>query len=135
MTEIAATSLKIRTTTDTIREFFDNMANLKQIMPKQVEQWKSDESSCSFYIKNLGELSMQKKLIDEPCVISFSSTDDSKVKFLLNFNFEKSEDKYISGYFEINAEMSPMAALLATRPLTNFVNILTENLQKNIVSD
>jgi len=134
MTNISATPLTFDARPEAIRLFLANMNNFKIIMPDQVEQWQSEDSSCSFFIKNLGSLSMQKDDNINSGVYSFSSTETSKVKFKLSFHFDEASDNSYVGYFALNAEMNQMVEMLARRPLTNFVNILTENMQKTALS-
>lgn len=116
-------------------EFFNNVSNLREIMPEQVQDWQSDEDSCSFFIQNLGHLSMHKDDFDAPFQYSFNSTENSKVTFTLSFHFEPNNDPSPTGFFELDAHMNPMVEMLAKRPLLNFVNILTENLQKKMLKN
>jgi|GEM_PF-281921 len=110
--------------------FFEDMNNFRFIMPDQVENWQSDENSCSFSIKNLGNLGMKKGTFEPPDHFTFVSNEVSKVNFVLHFHLKTSENSEKQGYFEICADMKPMIEMMAKRPLTNFVNILTTNFQR-----
>ncbi len=111
-----------------VQPFFDNLNNFSFIMPEQVENWQSDESRCSFFIKNLGNLGMRKGQFLIPDHYTFVSNDESRVDFVLHFYVKSRTGIEKNGYFEICADLNPMIEMMARRPLTNFVNILTANL-------
>lgn len=115
-----------------IETFLEDIRNFKLIMPEQVEDWSADETSCSFFIKNLGNLGMKKGNFVVPQRYEFPSGEKSKVRFTLVFHWNPEEAGTKHGYFEIFAEMNAMVEMMARRPLTNFVKILTENFQKVI---
>jgi hypothetical protein len=135
MSKFTANHLPFNTEPVAFSAFFNNVSNLSVIMPEQVQDWQSDENSCSFFIQNLGQLSMQKGEFNFPDKYSFRSTENSKVKFTLCFHFEQNNDVSPTGFFELEADMNPMVEMLAKRPLSNFVNILTENLQKKMLKN
>jgi len=113
-----------------IATFFSDMQNFKHIMPEQVEDWSANSASCSFFIKNLGKLNMKKGDVIIPERFEFPSGENSKVNFTLAFCLKSNAGSMAEGYFELLADMNPMVEMMARRPLTNFVNILTENLQQ-----
>jgi hypothetical protein len=121
---------EINSTPEKLFNFLGELENLGLIMPQQVEEWQSDGEECSFYVKNLGHLGLKKGKADFTQRMVFSATEHSKVKFDLIFILEKAET-YLAG-FEIDAAINPMLEMMARRPLTNFVNILTENLVKQL---
>ncbi|MFP4469433.1 MAG: hypothetical protein ACLFPE_02045 [Bacteroidales bacterium] len=101
-------------------------------MPEQIENWESDGQTCSFFIKNLGKLSMQKSTFEEPHRFTFRSTPQSKVAFTLVFHYSNPEHQEPQGYFEILTQVNPLIEMMARRPLVNFVTILTDNLKKDL---
>lgn len=116
---------------DKLLVFFGDMNNFRHIMPEQIEDWQSDEVSCSFFIKNLGKLGMKKNPVDEKEKLFFVSSETSKVKFTLVFHFKNINESSQQVGFEILSEMNSFVEMMAKRPLTNFVNILTTNLKQH----
>jgi hypothetical protein len=128
-------SLNFEIEPEKLESFFENLNNFKFIMPEQVENWQSDENNCSFFIKNLGNLGMKKgNFVSNEC-FTFVSNHSSKVGFVLCFYLKPAINQGHQGYFEICAEMNPMIEMMAKRPLTNFVTILTANLQAFLASN
>lgn len=130
MTEIAADEIKMNMFPEDLLSFMSDMRNFREIMPEQVEQWNASTDSCTFSISNLGNLGMQKGDFSVSGRYSFISNEQSRVKFELIFNHYDNSDGSRTGYFEIRTEMNPVIEMMAKRPLTNFVNMLTENLKQ-----
>ncbi|MCF8364975.1 MAG: hypothetical protein K9H16_04295 [Bacteroidales bacterium] len=112
-----------------ISTYLDDMQNFKSFMPVQIEDWYAEKDSCSFFIKNLGKLAMKKGAVALPGRFEFPSDEKSKVSFTLVFHFQATPQSTPVGYFELIADINPMVEMMARRPLTNFVNIITENFQ------
>lgn len=130
MTSFTAKHLTLTAQVGQLADFFGDMQNFQRIMPEQVENWTADKSSCSFFIKNLGDLGMNKGGVNLPHSFEFPSNESSKVNFTLTFHLLTEADNTFKGYFEITTQMNAMIEMIAKRPLTNFVNLLNENLQK-----
>ncbi|MBE0640202.1 MAG: hypothetical protein IH598_16935 [Bacteroidales bacterium] len=132
MVKFTADALVFQTNKNELHRFFGEIGHLHLIMPAEVEQWKSDKYHCSFYIKNLGTLSMEKGFVNPESEYEFIATADSRVDFTLVFRFRETIDGKLSGYFEIQTEVNPLVEMMVKRPLTNFVNMLTENLKSHL---
>lgn len=130
MKSIIANTLAFQADHSVVSTFLHDMRNFRKIMPEQIEDWSADELSCSFFIKNLGKLGMKKGNFDIGDQFDFPSNENSKVKFILIFHYLPEVSGGSKGHFELKADMNPMIEMMARRPLTNFVNILSENLNK-----
>lgn len=113
-------------------EFFTDIDNLHLIMPAEVDQWTADKDRCSFVIKNLGKMSMEKGIVNPNSEFEFISTADSKVDFTLVFRLKAKDQATTSGYFELQTDVNPLVEMMVKRPLTNFVNLLTQNLKSKL---
>lgn len=130
MAKIAADEKVLNVNSDFLRSFMSDLRNFRDIMPEQVENWQAGRNSCTFSISSLGNLGMQKGEFSMPNCFGFISNEQSKVQFELDFYFDDIAEGQMTGYFEIRTDMNPMIEMMAKRPLTNFVNILTENLKQ-----
>jgi len=134
MAKFTSEIVELQTSPEKVFSFLEDMNNFELIMPEQVENWKSNDHECSFFIKNLGDLGLKKGRIDFPNTLNFPSADNSKVKFNLAFSLFRSRNDNYSAGFEITADLNSMVEMMAKRPLTNFVNLLTSNLKTQIVN-
>ncbi|MBT8196430.1 MAG: hypothetical protein HKO56_02875 [Bacteroidia bacterium] len=112
-------------------DFVADLNNLESLMPKEVEEWKSDVDSCEFTLKGMARLGMTIKERNETSLVQLENTDVSPFPFTLNCNIESTDDDNTSKVnMVLDAELNPMLSMLATKPLTNFLNILIENYKK-----
>ena len=112
---------------DQLYNKLSDLNNLKAILPPQIENFESDTNSCSFKIKGMPKL---KLCLSEK--IPFSkitlSANDSPVEFLLNC-FIKDYGKKCQVRLEVDAELNMMMKMMFEKPITNFLNILSEKLK------
>ena len=132
MATFTSDNIELQSSPEMVFLFLEDLNNLGLIMPKQVANWKSNDYECSFFIKNLGDLGLKKGRSNFPDTLIFPSSENSKVKFELVFSLSPSGNNNYSAGFEITSEMNSMVEMMAKRPLTNFVNLLTANLKTNI---
>jgi hypothetical protein len=132
MKKFTADTLDITTTDGQIGGFAHDMRNFESIMPEQIEEWQADENTCAFTIKNIGRLSMSRGTVDFPFRFEFPATAESKVKFTLVLHYRPNARQEAKVFFEIEADINAMMEMMARRPLTNFVNMLTQNLKTHL---
>ena len=104
-----------------------NLNNLKDIMPSQIENFQSTESTCSFRMNGMPELALEISEKIEFSKISLTATE-SQVPFSLNcFISDKGEQSQVR--LEINAELNMMMQMMVEKPLTQFLDILATKMQ------
>ena len=118
-----------------VYDFVADLNNLESLMPKEVEEWKSETDNCEFTLKGMAKLGMKIKETKEYELVQFESTDVSPFAFTLNCNIENTDNVNTSKVnMVLEADLNPMLSMLATGPLTNFLNILIENYKKNLIA-
>lgn len=111
--------------------FFNKISdlnNLKEILPKDIRDFKSTKSRCSFKMNDLPELIFEISEKIEFSKISFKAID-SQVPLSLNCYISESGDK-CKARIEIEAELNMMMRMMVEKPLINFLNIISTKLQK-----
>jgi hypothetical protein len=131
MAEFTGKKIYIGVKPEEIFTFFDDLGNLGMIMPDQVTVTRSSIRECSFFIKNLGNLGVKKGETVFPNSISFPATENAKVKFRLILDISPENNQHSGAAFRIVADMNPMVEMMVRRPLTNFVDMLADNLAKH----
>lgn len=110
--------------------FLADFNNFEKLMPSQVSDWKSDGESCSFNIQNMATLGMryESKIPDKHILIK----SDGKVPFDFDLqcfiDAENSESCKVR--LEFNADLNPMIKMMASKPLSNFINMLAVKLKE-----
>jgi len=110
-------------------EFLSDFNNFKELMPDQVKEWESDGDTCSFKISGIGKIGMKysQKLANQ--FIEMVPHGKAPLNFSLKINLQE-ENGATKAEGEIIADLNPMLAMMAKRPLENLINEITNRLQK-----
>ncbi len=107
--------------------FLSDLQNFGNLMPEQVINWAADTDSCSFTIKGMTDLKLKVQERKPNSQISLVPDGKSPFSFTLDSNIREnnagSDVKIV-----LNADLNPMLAMMAKRPLQNLVNIIAEKL-------
>jgi carbon monoxide dehydrogenase subunit G len=116
--------------TSEIYAFIKDFRNFRQLMPSQVMNYQAGYEECSFEISSMGQVSLEMKERIEDQMIRAVSTAGTAINFELIVNLVPENAGSSSAQAELNAELSPMLAMLARNPLNNFINMLVDKLKE-----
>ena len=125
---IKGKSVTINSEPEKVFNFLADFNNFKDLMPEQVKEWESDGETCSFKISGIGKIKMKYTKKENPSVIEMGPNGKAPLNFSLNINLKKDGDKTVAEG-NINADLNPMLAMMAKRPLENLINEITTKLQ------
>lgn len=131
MTEIKSKKIIINNSScEDIFIFISNLNNFKKLMPEQIINWKSTKNTCSFTIKEMADIGI--RIFETTPYSEVIIIPDGKVPFDFNIicYIKSNKDNECSFQLILNAELNSMFEIIAKKPLTNFVNILVQNLKK-----
>jgi carbon monoxide dehydrogenase subunit G len=121
---------KTVTVNSEINEVFNFLAdfnNFEHLMPEQVSDWKSDKESCSFSVKGMGKVGMKYAVKDAPVLIEMVPYGKAPISFSLKIKLEAFNGGTRAAG-EVDADLNPMLAMMAKRPLENLINEITSRL-------
>ena len=130
MTTINSDKVLISRSNSVLFDFVSDFDNFGKLMPEQVTDWKSTVDTCSFTIKGMASLSMRMTVRQPNDKIVMKSEGKTPFTFELISQFVATDDNCTEAQIVFDADLSPMIALMATRPLQNFVNILVHKLKE-----
>ena len=111
-------------------ELFNKLSdlnNLKEIMPPEIKNFKSDVDNCSFEMKGMPKLKMT--LLEKTPFSKLSlSAISSPVDFSLDC-FITDYKKKCQARLEIHANLNMMMRMMVEKPITNFLNVVSERLR------
>lgn len=109
--------------------FLMSLKNFEQLMPDSIEKFQVDGDSFLFALKGMPEIRLVLDNCTQYSKISLKSAS-SKLSFSLNAHlFEISENSCeVQLLFE--GDFNPMMAMMVKRPLTSFIDTLTQNIAK-----
>lgn len=111
-------------------EFLSDFNHYEQLMPDQIVNWESNRDACSFTIKGMTSLALKYK--DKTPYHLIDIVPDGKSPISFNLRIELEEDtlneQHTIANVKIDANLNPMMAMIAKKPLENLVNIIGEKL-------
>jgi carbon monoxide dehydrogenase subunit G len=123
---------KLPASPDKVYDFISDLRNFEPLMPDKVEKWSADRDRCEFTISGLSTFSMEIVERDKNKVV-LTSGDITPVDFELRCNILESKGE-TQVEIELEAELSPMIKMMASRPLQNLVDIMAEKLGEQFES-
>ena len=114
-----------------VYNFLTDFNNFQPLMPDQITNWKSDKDSCSFTIQGMADISLIFSEKIPNTVIKL--IPQGKVPFSFSLILKLSEaDNSTVVKVDVDANLNPMMAMMAKRPLENLVNVMASNINQAI---
>ncbi len=114
-----------------VYNFLTDFNNFKTLMPDQITNWESDKDSCSFTIQ--GMASIKLTFAEKTPHSSIKLKPVGKVPFSFGLNIKLTEQGETTiAQVEVDANINPMMAMIAKRPLENLVNVMAGNINDAI---
>lgn len=130
MTNITSHKKEVAASAETIYGFLSDFNNLQELMPSKVVNWSSTQTTCAFTIDGMAHLNMAFGKNIENEKIEMISEGKNPFTYDLNVNIFKTDQNKAEVYILFNADMNAMLAMMAKKPLQNFVDILVDRLQE-----
>ncbi|MBF8984749.1 hypothetical protein IZY60_14495 [Lutibacter sp. B2] len=99
-------------------------------MPEKVVDWKSTMTTCTFTIQGMATLNMKQGQNKSNELVQMLADGKNPFQYDLNTFIAAHGEDASEIYLQLNADLNPMLAMMAKKPLENFVNILAEELSK-----
>lgn len=112
-----------------IFSLLSNFNNFRHLMPPQITNWQSTEDVCSFNIQGMADIGMRMKEKTPYRKITIASTGTSKLDFDLIISLKDFGNNQTETQLVFEASLNPMMGMMVTKPLTNFVNILNQQIK------
>ncbi|MDA8594953.1 MAG: SRPBCC family protein [Flavobacteriaceae bacterium] len=127
--EIKSKSTQVNKSPEALFEYLDNLQNFKHLMPPSVEKFEVDGESFVFGIKGMPEIRLviKERIPYSKFVLAAAS---SKLDFSLATLIERTgvENSEVEVVFQ--GDINPMMAMMLKKPLTKFMDGLSDQLGK-----
>lgn len=112
-----------------VYDFLADFNNFERLLPEQVSNWQSTGDSCSFEVKGLATIGL--RITEKTPFTKISMVSEGKLpfKFSLETAIEEISEKQCQVQIVIDADMNPFIAMMAEKPLQNFVDMLLPKLK------
>jgi carbon monoxide dehydrogenase subunit G len=108
-------------------DFLSDFENIGKLMPEQVEDFKTEGTTCSFNIKGMASLGLSYASKSAPSEIVMAKNGKAPFDFNLICSIlpTDSPDQSKLQLF-LDADLNPFLKMMAEKPLTNFLNMLAQ---------
>mgnify|MGYP000944182272 FL=1 len=130
MTTFDSEEVTIERSDRQVFEFLSDFNNFQSLMPPQVTDWQSDSEHCSFTIQNMATLGMRYEKKEPFNHIVIASEGKSPFKFDLQCFLNTAGTERTTVRLQLNADLNMMLKMVASKPLSNFINILALKLKE-----
>ena len=126
---IEGTKVNVNKSAKEAYEFFMALENFEQLMPESTQKFEVDGNSFLFALKGMPEIRLVLGDSLEYSKVSLGATS-SKLSFTLTANIESVSDNSSDVQLQFEGDFNPMMAMMVKKPLTSFIDTLTENIAK-----
>lgn len=112
---------------ETLYDRISSFDNLRELMPEQIINWQSGDDACTFEIKGMTRLSLKYA---ERVPLRKVRIEAVNPPFPIELSVELTEgvDQGIICCTLLKADLNPMLAMLASRPLQHLVDTINRKL-------
>lgn len=109
--------------------FFTTLENFEQLMPESTQKFEVEGDSFLFALKGMPEIRLVLGEKVEFSKVSLGAAS-SKLSFTLAAHIDETSDASSDVQLKFEGDFNPMMAMMVKKPLTAFIDTLTENIAK-----
>jgi carbon monoxide dehydrogenase subunit G len=129
MATFSSNKVAVPASSNDIFNFLTDLNNLQKLMPgDKIDQWQSDAETCSFQIKGLAKIGMKLDSTEENKKIHIVSNGKNPFDFTLDIHLNE-QGASTESQLIFDGNMNAFMKMMAEKPLTNFFNLLADNLK------
>ncbi len=128
--QLETQKIEIKKSKEEVYTFLGDLKNFEQLMPESIQKFEVDGESFLFALSGMPEirLVLKEKSPHSKIILGAAS---SKLDFSLITELETIDENTTAAQLFFDGKFNPMMAMMVKKPLTNFINALSDNL-KNI---
>ncbi len=115
-----------------IYHFLGDFTNFTPLLPEQVANWQSNADTCSFEVKGMATLGLRITGRTPYTKISMVGEGRLPFGFTIETSIRETGPLQCQVLLVIDADMNPFIAMMAEKPLQNFVDMLLPRLKEEM---
>ncbi|SEC87481.1 hypothetical protein SAMN04489761_3836 [Tenacibaculum sp. MAR_2009_124] len=127
--DINGNTVSVNKSSKELFAFFTKLENYEQLMPESTEKFEVEGDSFVFGLKGMPEIRLVMKEKTEFSNVTLGAAS-SKLPFTLTSDIEETAENQSNVTLKFNGDFNPMMAMMVKKPLTKFIETLTENISK-----
>ena len=128
MTTFKGPEVLVNLSSTELFEKLSDLRNLKNIMPSEIKKFEANKESCMISMDGMPSINMEIREQVPYDKISLSSKD-SPIKFTLICYIQEKGNE-CQARLEVNTDANMMIKMMIEKPINNFLNILSNQLQQ-----
>lgn len=124
---IDGAKVTVNKTAEECYNFFRTLKNFEQLMPESTQKFEVDGDSFLFALKGMPEIRLVLGESIEFSKVSLAAAS-SKLSFTLSAHIDVVSSTSSDVQLKFEGDFNPMMAMMVKKPLTSFINTLTDNL-------
>ncbi|WP_397446429.1 SRPBCC family protein [Polaribacter sp. R77954] len=109
-------------------EFLSDLKNFEQLMPASIQKFEVDGDSFIFGLKGMPEIRLVLKEKTAYSNVTLGAAS-SKLDFQLVADIQEIDEESSEVQLDFNGKFNAMMAMMVKKPLTSFIETLTDNLE------
>lgn len=126
---IEGNKVVVKKSTEEVFNFLNKLDNFEQLMPENTQKFEVDGDSFIFGLKGMPEIRLVMKEKTEYSNITLGAAS-SKLPFTLAADINEVSENESEVVLKFDGDFNPMMAMMVKKPLTKFIDTLTENIAK-----
>lgn len=119
----------VNKSTEEAYHFFRALENFEQLMPENTQKFEVDGTSFLFALKGMPEIRLVLGESIEFSKVSLVAAS-SKLSFTLSTHIVSVSDHSSEVQLKFEGDFNPMMTMMVKKPLTSFIDTLTNNMTK-----
>ena len=116
-----------------VYDFLSDFKHFSSFLPSQIQDWECDENYCAFSVQGLGKLKLvfKERILNSLVVVQPATDSGFPVEFYIKIHINQHADNVNKCDFQfvIEANVNAMIAMMVDKPLTQFVEVVTQRLK------
>ena len=132
MTRFEGHQRKINKPAEVVYNFLSNFNNFQQAIPAdKIENWQSDEDSCFFTLKGIGDMALVMDEKKPYSIIKIKNAEESKYEFMFWVQLKQLDDMDTRLKLTFDVKLNAMIKMVAKKPLQDFITKLTDQIAES----
>ena len=122
---------KVSCSAEEVFGFVTDIRNFERFVPRgTINDWHAEKESCSFSVSMLGTVSLRLAGKEMYNKVVYAGDALKKNDFTLELNISGNGENPVKVKVLLNAELNPMMKMIATKPISQFLEMLISEMEK-----
>jgi hypothetical protein len=118
----------VNKSTEDLRKLLENPEDYKSLMPESLQSFEVRDNGFKFSLKGMPEIALKIEEVSDKQIVLASAS--SSLDFTLKGDMNAINDNQTEVQLLFEGKFNPFIKMMVEKPLQNFINSLTDNIEK-----